>query len=367
MNILIACDYRAPFGGNFVGSLLDLGSRLTKKGDRVVFLFPVVQDGPRPWVQWIRKHGYTVIMADLSLSDQEQITYLRTVSLKNKIDIIHLHFGIYSRFVRQYPKELKPAKVLIHDHMGYSTGVNIHKQRLRLAINSLLYAYYGYGLITVMKEKKNAYIFMMKKWYVPNGVSMIRNVEHFLSREETRKQLGIGDDQILVTLLGWDMKRKGVDIAVQAVQLLNRQGNAVVLGLIGGDTEKYHQFIKTYGVDPDSAYIRYIDSREDVYSLHRAADVFLSASRNESFPYAILEAISQNTPIAISDIPETKWANDYMKSSEYALEDPEACAKAIMRSAQFNNCDSNADEIVEKYSIEKWCNHIMSIYDEMMR
>lgn len=367
MKILIAANYLAPFGGNFIGSLLDLASRIRARGDNAVFLFPKRPEGERPWCEWIRKNGYEVLAADLSVPEEEQVRFLRSVIDDKKIDLLHLHFEIYNHLIRKYANDLKPVRILIHDHMGYATGTSELKQKLRLALFSSVYARHGYGMITVMKQKRNTYAFMPKKWYVPNGVSMIRNVEVFSSRGETRAQLGIKDDERLAILFGWAMKRKGVDVAAQAISILRQQGHDVLLGLIGGDVDQYRSFIGQYGVDPNSDWIRFIDSREDVYSLHRAADVLLSASRNEGFPYSILEAISQNTPVAASDIPETRWAGKYQKCAIYPVESPEACADAILRALQFGDAPSNAAEIIEEYSIEKWCSRILDVYDRMCR
>lgn len=367
MNVLIAANYASPFGGNFIGSMLDLAAKLRARGDNIAFLFPKADCGERDWAQWIRKSGFETVVADLSGPADEQLRILNETLEKYNIDLLHLHFELFQNLVRTRYRELRPVKIVIHDHMGYATGRNVLKQKARLALFSRDYAKNGFGLITVMRKKKNAYIFMRKKWYVANGLSLLRNVDHFATREETRKALGIQDDEILCTLFGWDMKRKGVDIAVQAISKLREQGHNVILGIIGGSKEGYSNFIRSYGVDPDNPWIHYIDSREDVFSLHRAADVFLSLSRNEGFPYGILEAVSQNTPVVISDIQETKWALDYTKTSIYPVEDPVACAEAILRSAAFGYKSSNAAEIIDRYSIDKWCEGVMEVYDAMLR
>lgn len=367
MNVLIAAEYAAPFGGNFIGSLQDLARRLHQRGDQVTFLFPTPQDGPRPWADWLRRSGFEVILADPSLSQAEQLRFLDGVLRRHDIDLIHVHFEQYLHLFRKHYRELKPVKVLIHDHMGFATGRSLAKQKLRLAAHSLDFAKNGFGLITVSRQKKKAYPFTCKKWYVPNGLSLLRNVDRFADREETRAELGLEEDEILCTLFGWLMKLKGLDIAVKAISALRQQGHKVLLGIIGGHREGYADFIRACDVDPDSDWIRYLGSREDIYSLHRAADVFMSLSRNEGFPYGILEAISQNAPIVVSDIPETRWAMDYSKASTYPVEDPAACAEAILRAAAMGRADSNAAQIMERYSIDAWCSRVMELYDRMMK
>lgn len=364
MRILIAADYPAPFSGNFIGSVLDLAVRIRDRGDEVSFLFSVTPGGERSWSRWIKENGFQVFYADLSATEQEQLNFLKSVLKEKKIDLMHLHFGIYNRMIRKYAKELIPTKVLIHDHMGF--GRNAEKAKRKAIPLSLIYAVNGYGLITVLEQKKNAFIFMPRKWFLPNGLSFRRNLAAFADRTDTRKSLGIREDEKLVTVFGWDPIIKGVDIAAQAIDKLRKQGQNVVLGLIGGNIEKYCSTIERAGLDPKAGWVKFIDSREDVFSLHRAADVLLSASRSEGFPYAILEAISQNTPVVFSSIPGTKWVEQYEKGVKYPTEDPDACADALSRALEYGDDPSNAEEIIKKYSIETWCDQILDIYDKMI-
>ena len=89
----------------------------------------------------------------------------------------------------------------------------------------------------------------------------------------------------------------------------------------------------------------------------------MSASRTEAFPYSVLEAISQNTPLVVSNIPATAWAHSYDKTFVYPTEDYNACANAIEQALKLDrNAPSNYNEFIEKYSIENWCTAIKGIY-----
>lgn len=55
----------------------------------------------------------------------------------------------------------------------------------------------------------------------------------------------------------------------------------------------------------------------------------------------------------------------YDKASIYPVENPHACAEAILRSAAFGRKPSNSSDIIGQYSIDNWCGAVMQIYDRM--
>ena len=100
--------------------------------------------------------------------------------------------------------------------------------------------------------------------------------------------------------------------------------------------------------------------------LHRASDVYLSASRTEAFSYGILEAISQNVPVVVSDIEGTKWSWKYTKTIKFKGENINQCAKAIEKALEMRENESNRSEMLEKYHIDIWCKRIIDIYRKIV-
>ncbi len=257
------------------------------------------------------------------------------------------------------------VKILIHDHMDFAAGTNLIKQKILCAAQSVFYRKNNVAIVSVNPQKNSAYIFS-KHYYVPNGLSLIRNITHSQTRDEVRTALKINPDEKLCLFLGWDVHRKGLDIAVKAISEIRKTNLDVILGIVGlGDppsTERLRYIQDSTGISPNSSWIKYLPSREDMFAYHRSADVYLSASRSEAFSYGILEAISQNTPVAVSDIKGTSWCHSYSKSVVYSTEDYKACANAICHALTLGYEKSNADEIVQNYSIKKWCQQIVDIY-----
>lgn len=372
MNVLITADYCAPSSGNFIASLLELAERMRQNGNETAFVFPDNGKGGHTWSKWLEVSGFPVYLIDKNKSEDEKVTILSDIITKHSIDLVHTHFGLFHRILLTRRKDLNNVKVLVHDHMDFSPEGNLQKQKLRTLMWSALYQLNDIGVISVMERKHRSYYLTSKKrrWYVPNGLSLRRNVPRELTREERRRQLGIEKDHKLCLFLGWDMYRKGVDIAIKAVTDLHWKDPSVHLGLVGfGDSpsELALEWIRERtGIEPVCDWIHFFPSTEDMFSYHRAADVYLSASRKEAFSYGILETISQDTPVVVSDIEGTAWAMEYRKCITYPVEDVQRCANAIAEALKLGARTSNKDQITERYSIDGWCRTIIGIYQEML-
>lgn len=367
MNILIAADYSTPASGNFIGSLVDLGRDLKQNNHKLFFVFPESPNtvSEKSWVHWLEKEDFKVFLTKHKDGEQA-LSFLQEVINKNNIDILHLHFGMYHKIILNHAKSLG-VKIFVHDHMEFNPQFSLIKQKAYCALTSLLYRINRINIICVNERKYTAYIFA-KRYYIPNRISFSRNVTTFATREETRKKLGLKDNQKLCLFLGWHLHTKGMDIAFKAVEKLSKSNPDVVLGVVGHSgtpSENSLNSIKEFtDVDPHSSFIKFFESAEDLFAYHKASDVFLSASRSEAFSYGVLEAISQNTPLVVSDIPGTGWAHSYNKAFVYPTEDYNACANAIEQALKLDrHAPSNSDEFIEKYSIENWCAAIKNVYE----
>lgn len=366
MNILIAADYATPASGNFIGSLIDLGRDLKKDNHNLYFIFPEAPNtlSENSWVHWLENEGFKVYLTKHKVGD-EALAFLKSVIGENNIDILHLHFGMYHRIVLKHAKSLG-VEIIIHDHMEFSPEVSLVKQKFYCALTSLKYRLNKINVVCVNERKCKSYLFA-KRFFIPNGISFSRNVSTFATREEMRKKLGLKDNQKFCLFLGWHLHTKGMDIAFKAVEKLSKSNPGIVLGIVGysgnPSDDRLNSIKEFTGVDPRSSFIKFLESTDDIFAYHKAADVYLSASRTESFSYAVLEAISQNTPLVVSDIPGTAWSHSYNKAFVYPTKDYSLCANAIEQALKLDrNAPSNSDEFIEKYSIEKWCATIKNIY-----
>ena len=371
MNILIAADYATPASGNFIASVLELGLYLREHGDSLTFLFPKNRNTKTDtsWVHWLEENGFVVYLLDKAAAEEEQLRFLESVIHKHQIELLHLHFGMLHSIVVHRARQLG-VKILMHDHMDFAAGSSRKKQAVRCAMRALIYRKNGIGIVSVNPYKNRAY-FPARNWYVPNALSLRRNTEQSLTREECRREIGLKPEEKMCLLLGWDVHRKGLDIAVKAIRELRKTDPNMLLGVVGigepPDPDRLEFIRTTTGEDPACGWIRFLPSREDMFAYHRAIDVYLSASRSEAFSYGILETISQNTPVAVSDIKGTSWCWRYDKAVVYPTENVIACAKAIQKAMNMGRAVSNYESFLEEYDIQEWCKQMRNIYLKMLK
>ena len=243
-----------------------------------------------PWVEWLRSYENKVFYFDEKRSQIEVIKNLESIINENNIDIIHSHFGYLHKILSSSSLNIK-VRIIIHDHMDYNVH-NYFKQYIRQIAVSLIYKKKRIGIISVMEKKNKGYWICGKyHWYIPNGLSLKRNVDYSVSRKVCRKKLGIKDDEVLCLFLGWDIIRKGLDIAIKAIENCRNKKVNIVLGIVGfGDDlseEMYDKISSLTGIDSKKAYLKYLPSVEDMFAYHEAADIYLSASRKEAFSYVV--------------------------------------------------------------------------------
>lgn len=369
MNIMIAADYAPPKSGNFIASVIALGRRLRDRGDKVVFAFPK----EREWADWLRSEDFCVEFVngtDERIGGGTDDAALQTVLeliRRYDIELIHAHFGMFHNALVFHRNELKDVKVIIHDHMDFGLKPSLAVQYTKTILRSILYRQRRINVVGVMEKKTAAYVFTKQKWFVPNGLSLERHITRSMTRGECREKLGLREMDKCVMLLGWDLKRKGLDIALKAVRKCRERDPDVCFGMIGagtGPSDYAREFIlRETGIDPAAPWIHFFDSYEDMFAVHRAVDVYLSASRKEAFSYGLLESISQDTPVVVSDIPGTRWADMYSSSFFYPTEDADACAGAIMAALAKGRGATNSAELVKKYGIDQWCDTMLRIFD----
>ena len=374
MNVLILADYRTPKSGNFIASILDLGIEMRKKQNKMIYLFPKNRENGYSWCKWIEEKGFKVVLFDDTQSEKVKLKKLKSIVNKYEINVIHSHFGyLHKLLLLQHSVIGKHIKILFHDHMDFSEKLSVRKQKLNIIKNSLLYRIFDTYVISVMQKKDHSYWLAGKKrhWYVPNGLSLHRAERDNRSQEEIRAEIGLDCNEQMALFLGWDLHRKGLDIAIKGIKKYREKNANLKLGVIGAGHGKPYErtqiFLKENGCDPNENWIVYLNDYEDIFALNKAIDLYISASRAEAFSYGILEAISQNNPVVVSDIEGTSWSWQYNKCVVFKNEDADACAIALKKAVELGKRSSNYQEIIKKYSSQIWCEKIMDIYKEIMK
>jgi len=206
---------------------------------------------------------------------------------------------------------------------------------------------------------------------VQNGIHLKRAVEATRSPAQVYEEFKIPLDKQLLLLFGWEPNVKGVDVAMDAVDKLIGFSLPLVLGIVGREILQEFVSRRTNGAPPSWLYI--LPPTDNVANFYQAASMFISASRNEGFPYSICEAMVSGLPVVLSDLPGVLWAKEASGATFFPSGDSTALAAAILEVLNWNTEDrerriaANKHLIITKYAVEGWVEQILDFYREVLR
>ena len=347
MKVLQVCAYAARYGGNFMASLTALETVLAEQGVETAYLFPETARN-MPWCVELQNRA-EVYFAGLNRFSPTVLGQVKAAMAD--ADVIHSHFELYDCLTALAKK--KKQKLFWHLHDSFDEEVDLPHR----IINKIQYGFLSKH--TTLISPNDYYSNMVAAWGFPR--EQIVHVDNAVDFTRLRKETAAKELDFLA--FGGFYRIKGLDILMDACRILKEKGVDFRLGVVGyPDTWSFLD--QNY---PDlKTVVNKLEPSEDVSGFYNAAKVFISASRRETFSYSLLEALYMGLDAIISDIPGTRWANDYSTVSVFAGEDPNALAekmegKLIKRSAVAEQ-DSVLKNIQKQYSVQSWVDAIKEIY-----
>ncbi|NOU10111.1 MAG: glycosyltransferase [Nitrospira sp.] len=289
--------------------------------------------------------------------------------------ILHSHFYNFdlTAVLLKYAA-FKNAGIVWHYHSRSGHGI---KRRIKDVLkNRLLFNLLGDYCIAVgdgvYKDIRDAGIASGKSILVYNGV----NIDRFTKKQEVslkvRKNLGISEEDIVLLLLGRNPFVKGLDIFFRAAEELSRKYKHCKFLVVGGDQTREFASQWSSGSKLGEA-LRVIDPVEDFSMLLNGVDVFVSASRREGFPYAVIEAMATERLILCSDIESIHQTLGRSNGVWlYPSEDWEMLAELMEKSVRLPSDERqsfgliNRQHVVENYSLVQWSERIGQLYKEII-
>lgn len=371
LSILFLCDYQAPYGGNFIASMMRLDEALILRHVPTCYLFPAAAR-KRDWCMQMEQRGKHV--EGLCASGlYKQLRQLLSVIDETHATVLHVHFGYFP--LAELAAVLRPKlNVILHFHSDFSGGRRPGPmQRFLACCKRLPERIIGRRLKKVTVSEGSL---RTTKDCIPlrNALCETRFASTHIGRENMRAALSVAADQTLVLAFGWSPWIKGVDIAAQAVRMLHAQGaTQFVLGVVCGRTytqERMRAFLEEKtGCTGQEPWMRFLAPIEDVFSYHEAADIMVSASRSETFSYALLEAVCTGKPCASSDIPGVGWAKAFDSVRFFPTEDCDALADTLVQldmerttPEMAQRLQNNAAQARESYGIDGWVAGMLDLY-----
>ena len=212
---------------------------------------------------------------------------------------------------------------------------------------------------------------------IPNGID-VQRFEQATSQSERlsfRRQWKIPEQGSLIGTVGEIKPLKGHEEFLRAAAIIRRRLPAVLFLIAGMDNSRSKENLA--GLEELIAQLDLSGSVyiagwiEDLASLYRTLDVFVSASRTESFGLAIAEAMAAATAVVAT---KTEGAGEIITSETGLLVpigDVEGLAEAVIDLLDHENkrlrlATSGRERIRERFSLERMVEETESIYREVL-
>lgn len=364
------CDFGPEVPGSFVDSMLYLAHSCRHQMNiETFFIFPE-RARKRSWLNRFDKQCFPY-----GFVPRKRNIIFEVRNLMNDYNplIFHTHFSQFDIPALLLRFFYRQSKVVWHYHNepGLTKwqrikdvikirGLGGYFVNKFIAVGELVY----FGLI-------NAGLPEQKVTLVYNGIDTNRFLTDEFNRQNARNSLGIPDGYTVFLLLGWEPQTKGIDVFIKAAQeILRNEKNKAIFVIVG--MEETRKVVS--GIFQKSSFhkaIRVIDPVADFPFLLSGVDIFVSCSRSEGSPYAVLEAMSAKKIILSSNItipvvsgrhgraegvlvyPTENWISlsGYM---EQCLE-MDQITRAALGSV-------NYEHVQAFYSVEIWAEKIRKIY-----
>ncbi len=222
-------------------------------------------------------------------------------------DIIHMHEyrTLQNALVHHYAKKYSIPYV---SEASGSLVVDFRKRRLK----KIFYSLFGHKIIrdasrliamtpTEVEQYRELGVDEAKVIQVPNSIDIIE-YEQLPEKGSFRRKYNIKEENI-VLFLGRIHKVKGIDILVEAVAKLIKEGRSVRLIIVGPDDgylPTLKKLIKELEIEEEVLLTGPLYGR-DKLEAYVDADVYVLPSIYETFPTTVLEACACGTPIIVTN------------------------------------------------------------------
>jgi glycosyltransferase involved in cell wall biosynthesis len=121
------------------------------------------------------------------------------------------------------------------------------------------------------------------------------------ARRKLRREVGVADDQVLLTFVGRIAPIKRVDVLLRAAAHARQAGAPIQLAVIGDGAERpgLQSLAGELGIGKAVHFLGY---RRDLPRIAAAADVAVLSSDNEGTPVSLIEAAAAATPAVATDV-----------------------------------------------------------------
>jgi glycosyltransferase involved in cell wall biosynthesis len=174
-----------------------------------------------------------------------------------------------------------------------------------------------------------------------------------------------------VGTVGVIARRKGIDLFLDAVELVQRRGVDVAFNLVGAPTDPLDADWGRSALERAAALGVRHEERADVQSELAGWDAFVLASRRDPFPISMLEAMAQGRPVIGTRVDGIAEQITPEAGRLVQPEDPAALADAVIALSRLpaeerREMGLAAHRRASEFSIERQAEAIDTVYREVL-
>ncbi|MGA9860086.1 MAG: glycosyltransferase [Solirubrobacteraceae bacterium] len=360
-------DYGGPYPGSFVPMLAATAAEAGRRGHHnTIWLSAVARH--RAWL------GELESLAEVRLLETAEGT-VRAVrptiaALRGRLSgsdepvVLHTHFSTYDIPAALTGLTRRRTAVFWHEH------TRLHEDRAARLRNATRYRLLGPsvdGMLCVSPEIRSSlrerHAPARRLIDFPNAIDLGRFPPVSDERRKaTRREMGVADATSVILHFGWDWRRKGGDLMLDASERLGTDAEVLWL-TVGADAD----------ADADAvghrANVRTLPPTDDVSGLYAAADVFLSCSRAEGMPYSVLEALASGLPVVGTDLPGQRPLLSGLPGAAIVATETDAIADGVRRMLALSDSERQRhatlarERVQEHYSVDAWASRLVDLYE----
>ena len=369
LKIGITC-YPSVGGSGVIASTL--GKELAKRGHEVHFIsydrpFRLTEDTPRVYFHPVTINHYGLFKyPDYTLPLSVKMA---AVSRDHQLDILHVHYAV------PHATAAILARCMLRCEHQPKVVTTLHGTD-----TTLLGSDPGYGPAIYHALTQSDAVTTVSNWlkvetqHILEFEGQIDVIHNFFepgipsrSREEVRRELGVGDNEVLILHSSNLRPAKRIDMLLESVARVRKRDSFKLVLLAGNSFEPFIEDARRLGIEDR---IVVLENVSEIENYLQAADLGLYTSETESFCLSILEAMFFGCPSVatkVGGIPEViedgvtgslvEFGNidKIAKALDKLIEDP-AYRKKLGTAAQASaKKQFSADVIIPRYEALYQC------------
>jgi glycosyltransferase involved in cell wall biosynthesis len=371
MRLVQLAAYDGPYPGSSIPMIRAALLEARRRGWHGEAVFAETARG-QDWLGLFAEEGLPVRIVERA-SRAEMTRELRAL-LDERPDeptVLHTHFTAYDIPAAAAARGRPDTSVLWHLHTPPNgTLATALRSRVKFSL-------YGRGVDAIlcvaphMTERVARIAPEGRASFFPNGIDTARFARATPEqRMQARAELGIATSRPLLGHLAWDWEVKGGDLLLEAAQRLKARGRPVSVVMRVATPEAAIALRDRLGLQAE---VTVLERLERIQTLYAAVDMFVSPSRSEGMPFAVLEALLSRVPVVASDIPgHSLIAGDYpgcrlvpldagslADGVEELLDEPTDALAAETAEA--------SRRIAERMSLEAWTRRLFDLYGRTLQ